>query len=64
MDWHLINIGLAIDWYKIVNGLVPKLRVMGGLLGMDRNRIYLKLHWVGTEFTPLGFCLATPLALV
>ena len=64
MDWHLINIGFAIDRYKIVNGLVLKLCVMGGLMGLDWNRIDPKLHWVGTEFTPLGFCLATPLALV
>ena len=64
MDWHLIDTGLAIDWYKIVNGLVPKLLVIGGLLGMDRNRIYLKLHYVGTEFTPQVYCLATPMALV
>ena len=35
MDWHLINIGLAIDRYKIVNGLVLKLCVMGGLMGLD-----------------------------
>ena len=35
MDWHLIDIGLDRDWYKIVNGLVPKLGVMGGLLGLD-----------------------------
>ena len=48
MDWHLIDIGLAIDWYNIVNGLVPKLCVMGGLLGLDWNWIDLQLHWVGT----------------
>ena len=35
MDWHSIEIGLAINWYKIVNGLVPKLCMMGGLLDLD-----------------------------
>ena len=63
-EWLWIDIGLAMDWYKIVNGLVPKLCVMGGLLGLDWNRIDLKLHWAGTEFTPQGYGVATSLALV
>ena len=35
MNWHLIGVGLAIDWYKIVNELVQELCVMCGQLGLD-----------------------------
>ena len=39
MDWHLIDIGLAKDWYKIVNGLVPKLCFIGFGLKQDCDQI-------------------------
>ena len=65
LDCHLIYpTPRMIEWYKIVNGLVPKLCLMGGALGLDGNRIDLELHNVGTEFTPQRYGLATPLALV
>ena len=59
MDWHSIEIGLAINWFNIVNGLVPKLCMMGGLLDLDLNRIDLKLHYIYTSGiwlgNPIGF---------
>ena len=56
---------MSLDWRMIGNGLVPKMCVMGVLLGLDWNRIGflidIELQWVGSEFTPQGCGLDNPI---
>ena len=66
MDWHWIWTAMSLDWHMIDNAFVHECLWIDIGLAMDWNRIGSGSGrwWIGTELTPQGYGLATPLGLV